>query len=150
MTTADDDLQMMRRALALAQMQVGRTGPNPSVGCVIVKNGVILGEAATADGGRPHAEEQALRGVDARGATVYVTLEPCARRSQGGVSCADLLNRAGVARVVIACADPHPLAAGAGPEKLRAAGIAVDIGLLEADARALNAAFFASLPPSSS
>lgn len=143
--TAAEDIVFMRRALALAQTQSGKTGANPSVGCVVVKNGVVLGEAATAMGGRPHAEEQALRGADAQGADVYVTLEPCAQRSHGGASCSDLLARARVARVVIACADPHPLAAGAGPAKLRAAGIAVEIGLCETEARALNAAFFASL-----
>lgn len=135
----------MRRALALAAPGVGRTGENPSVGCVIVRDDAVIGEGATADGGRPHAEEIALAkaGANARGATVYVTLEPCARRSAGGTSCTDLLIQAGVVRVVIAARDPHPYAAGAGIERLRAAGVEVEIGLVEAEARAQNAAFFA-------
>lgn len=134
----------MRRALALAAAGVGRTGENPAVGCVIVRDGVVLGEARTGDGGRPHAEEQALAGIDARGATAYVTLEPCAQRSAGGTACSDLLLRAGVARVVVSAADPHPLANGAGLARLRAAGVVVELGLLEADARAQNAGFFAA------
>lgn len=134
----------MRRALSLAAPGVGFTGDNPSVGCVIVKGGVIVGEGATAAGGRPHAEETALPPAgDIRGATAYVTLEPCAKRSTGAMSCADRLIGAGVARVVIAARDPHPYAAGVGIERLRAAGIAVEVGLFEAEARALNAAFFA-------
>ena len=100
----------MRRALALAAPMVGRTADNPAVGCVIVKDGEVIGEAATAEGGRPHAEEQALAkaGPAARGATAYVTLEPCAQRSRGGESCSDLFVKAGLACVVIAAADPHP------------------------------------------
>ncbi len=135
----------MRRALELAQSGVGQTGGNPSVGCVIVKDGALIGEGATGDSGRPHAEEVALSqaGDAARGATAYVTLEPCAQRSAGGVSCSDLLLGAGIARVVIATRDPHPLAAGAGVERMRAAGIAIEFGVLEAEARAQNAAFFA-------
>ncbi|MBI3437455.1 MAG: riboflavin biosynthesis protein RibD [Proteobacteria bacterium] len=134
----------MRRALTLAALGVGRTGDNPSVGCVIVKNGAVAGEGATADGGRPHAEEQALAhaGDDARGATAYITLEPCAHRSNGAVSCSDLLIQSHVARVVIAARDPHPMAAGVGIERLRAAGIEVEVGLLEAEARVQNVAFF--------
>lgn len=135
----------MQRALALAAAGVGRTGNNPSVGCVIAHGDAVVGEARTADGGRPHAEEQALAlaGERARGASAYVTLEPCAQRSTGGVSCADLLIQAGVARVVIATRDPHPNAAGVGIERLRAAGIAVEIGVMEEIATALNAAFLA-------
>lgn len=135
----------MRRALALAAAQKGRTAPNPSVGCVIVKDGVVIAEAATADGGRPHAEEQALAACVARGADVFVTLEPCHARSAGGLSCTDLLLKAGPKRVVIAVGDPHPLAAGQGLKRLAAAGVALEIGLLEAEARALNADFFATL-----
>lgn len=127
----------MRRALELAALGVGRTGDNPSVGCVIVRDGAIIAEAHTADGGRPHAEEQAVALVDARGATVYVTLEPCAKRSNGSASCADRLIHAGVARVVIATGDPHPFVAGAGVERLCAAGVRVEVGALEAEARAL-------------
>jgi pyrimidine deaminase RibD-like protein len=136
----------MKRALELAAPGVGATGDNPSVGCVIVVGGGgVVGEGATAAGGRPHAEELALAqaGERARGADVFVTLEPCARRSTGGTSCADLLIGAGVARVVIATGDPHPFAAGVGTERLRAAGIAVENGLLGDQARALNADFFA-------
>lgn len=135
----------MSRALALAAARIGRTGDNPSVGCVIEKNGAIVAEAATAEGGRPHAEEQALAlaGQAARGATAYVTLEPCAKRSSGALSCADLLIQAGIARVVIAASDPHPFASGVGIERLRAAGISVEAGLFAEEARVQNAGFFA-------
>lgn len=137
------DEAFMRRALDLAARNVGATGDNPSVGCVIVKDGVVLGEGATQAGGRPHAEEMVLAGLDARGATAYVTLEPCAKRTSGSASCSDLLIAAGVARVVVAVRDPHPFANGAGVERLRTAEIAVEFGVLEAEARALNADFFA-------
>jgi diaminohydroxyphosphoribosylaminopyrimidine deaminase/5-amino-6-(5-phosphoribosylamino)uracil reductase len=135
----------MRRALELAAQSVGRTGDNPSVGCVIVKDSVVVGEGATAAGGRPHAEEFALTqaGARARGADAFVTLEPCAKRSTGAMSCADRLIEAGVARVVIGAGDPHPYAAGVGIERLCAAGVQVELGLMEADARAQNADFFA-------
>lgn len=135
------DLILMQRALGLARAQAGRTGDNPAVGCVIVKDGVVLGEGATADGGRPHAEEQALQHADARGATAYVTLEPCAVRTGGTKSCATLLLEAGVVRVVIAARDPHPQ--GAGLALLTGAGVAVEIGLCETEARAVNADFIA-------
>ena len=140
------DAAHMRRALALAAPMIGRTGPNPAVGCVIVKDGVVVGEAATGAGGRPHAEEQALAqaGCNTRGAHVYVTLEPCARRSVGAASCSDLLIQAGIACVLFAASDPHPLAAGAGPARLRAAGVAAELGPMQAEARAQNAAFFAA------
>ena len=139
------DAAHMSRALALAAAQIGRTGDNPSVGCVIEKDGAIVAEAATAEGGRPHAEEQALAlaGQAARGATAYVTLEPCAKRSSGALSCADLLIQAGIARVVIAASDPHPFASGVGVERLRAAGVGVEVGLFAEEARAQNAEFFA-------
>ncbi len=133
------DEAFMRRALALARAQAGRTGENPAVGCVLTRDGLVIGEAATADGGRPHAEEQALAGIDARGATAYVTLEPCVLRSNGAKSCATLLIEAGIARVVFALRDPHPQ--GRGLEALRAAGLDVDIGVGEAEARAINAEF---------
>ena len=135
----------MRRALDLAAPGVGRTGDNPSVGCVIVKDGAVVGEGATADGGRPHAEERALAAAGDRthGATAYITLEPCAHRSTGGTSCSDLLINAHVSRVVIATRDPHPMAAGVGIERLRAAGVTVEIGLMETEVRAQNVAFFA-------
>jgi diaminohydroxyphosphoribosylaminopyrimidine deaminase/5-amino-6-(5-phosphoribosylamino)uracil reductase len=137
----------MRRALDLAAPRVGKTGDNPAVGCVIVKDRRIVGAGATGEGGRPHAEEVALAqaGANALGAIAYVTLEPCARRSAGGVACADLLIDAGIAWVVIATGDPHPNANGAGVERLRAKGRTVEIGMLEAEARAQNAAWFARL-----
>jgi pyrimidine deaminase RibD-like protein len=139
------DVDFMRRALSLASPGVGLTGANPSVGCVIVKDGVVVGEGATAIRGRPHAEETALAqaGTNARGATAYVTLEPCAKRSTGAASCSDILIAAGVSRVAIAVGDPHPFAAGVGVERLRAAGVNVEIGLMQDEARLLNADFFA-------
>ena len=131
----------MRRAIDLARPGVGRTGENPSVGCVILGPVGIVGEGATAEGGRPHAEEQALAaaGAAARGATALVTLEPCARRSGTGVSCTDRLISAGVRRVVIACDDASVFAGGEGAQRLRAAGIEVESGLLESDALPLYA-----------
>jgi pyrimidine deaminase RibD-like protein len=138
-----DDERWMRRAIDLAAARVGETGENPSVGCVIVSEGEVVGEAATAPGGRPHAEEQALEraGEAARGATAYVTLEPCGQRSSGAASCGERVARAGVARVVIACEDPSVLAAGRGLARLRAAGISVDLGVLAKEAAALYGAY---------
>ena len=138
-----DDLDFMRRALAAAARRAGQTGDNPAVGCLIVRNGQVIAEGVTGRGGRPHAEEEALAGADARGATAYVTLEPCAKRTSGSLSCSDLLVNAGLARVVIAARDPHPFADGVGVARLRGAGVAVEFGVLEAEARALNADFFA-------
>jgi diaminohydroxyphosphoribosylaminopyrimidine deaminase/5-amino-6-(5-phosphoribosylamino)uracil reductase len=120
----------MRQAIEVALGNLGKTAPNPVVGCVIVKDGVVLAQAATAPGGRPHAEEQALVGVDARGATAYVTLEPCGERSTGAASCSLRLVEAGVTRVVIACEDPSPFASGQGIERLRAAGVSITSGTL--------------------
>jgi diaminohydroxyphosphoribosylaminopyrimidine deaminase/5-amino-6-(5-phosphoribosylamino)uracil reductase len=119
----------MAEAAALGERGRGRTAPNPSVGCVIVKDGQVVGRGWTRDGGRPHAEAVALAeaGADARGATAFVTLEPCASPGRGP-ACADLLIAAGVARVVAAIRDPCPPVDGKGFEKLRAAGIAVEIG----------------------
>jgi diaminohydroxyphosphoribosylaminopyrimidine deaminase/5-amino-6-(5-phosphoribosylamino)uracil reductase len=138
-----EDLRFMSRALELARAQLGRTSPNPSVGCVIVANGAIVGEGATGNGGRPHAEEIALAqaGEGAEGATAYVTLEPCHQRSGGSFSCSQLLLGAGATRVLIACADPHPLGAH-GADRLSASGVAVETGLMRAEAEALNAGFF--------
>lgn len=130
------DLTFMQRAIAVALPNVGKTAPNPCVGCVIVKEGAVIAEARTGEGGRPHAEEQALQGLDARGATAYVTLEPCGARSAGGLSCSELLVAAGVSRVVVACEDTSPYASGQGAERLRAAGITVEIGLLADEAGA--------------
>jgi pyrimidine deaminase RibD-like protein len=137
------DEDHMRRAIALARPQVGRTGDNPAVGCVIVRDGVTVGEGATADGGRPHGEEVALAaaGGAARGASAYVTLEPCAQRSGGGASCSERLALAGVIRVVAACRDPSVFAAGRGAEILRQSGVALDLGLLETEAAALYDAY---------
>jgi diaminohydroxyphosphoribosylaminopyrimidine deaminase / 5-amino-6-(5-phosphoribosylamino)uracil reductase len=139
-----EDEAFMRRALALALDGLGRVAPNPSVGCVLVRDGVVMGEGRTGDGGRPHAEEAALAqaGAGARGSTAYVTLEPCARRTSGAPSCSALLAQAGVKRAVVATVDPHPNAAGAGLAALETAGAAVEVGLLAGEAEALNAGFF--------
>ena len=136
----------MRAALSLAARGLGNTWPNPSVGCVITREGRVVGRGWTAPGGRPHAETEALRraGEAARGATVYVTLEPCCHWGRTP-PCADALIAAGVARVVVARRDPDPRVDGAGLERLRAAGIAVTSGVLEAEARALNAGFIKRL-----
>lgn len=133
----------MRRAIALASGQVGRTGDNPAVGCVIVCDGRVVAEGATGDGGRPHAEELALAaaGDQARGSTAYVTLEPCAERSSGGASCSELLARAGVVRVVVACADPSVFAAGRGARILHQSRVSLDQGLLNAEAAPLYVAY---------
>ncbi len=129
----------MRRAIELASGQVGRTGDNPAVGCVIVSEGRVVGEGATGDGGRPHGEEVALAaaGAAARGATAYVTLEPCAERSSGAPSCSELLGAAGVVRVVAACADPSVFAGGRGEAILHAHGVRIDRGLLNPEASEL-------------
>lgn len=133
----------MRRAIGLAVAQLGNTGENPAVGCVIVKSGAVVGVGATGDGGRPHAEEVALQeaGAAALGATAYVTLEPCAERSGGGVSCSEKLAQAGIARVLIACDDASVLAAGVGAERLTAAGVAVETGVLREEAAPLYTAY---------
>lgn len=134
----------MRRALALAESRLGRTWPNPAVGCLIVKDGAVIGEGVTGDGGRPHGEEVALgvAGYEARDATVYISLEPCAKRSAGVPSCTDRLISLGVARVVVAAFDPHPFAAGAGVRKLEEAGVEVVTGVCASEGEALNAGFF--------
>lgn len=137
------DLDFMQRALYLATQGVGLTGDNPTVGCVIVRDDVVIAQGRTGNGGRPHAEEQAVALADVRGATAYVTLEPCAKRSNGTASCADRLIEAGVARVVIAASDPHPFASGVGVERLLAAGVSVDVGFMAEEAHAQNADFFA-------
>lgn len=128
----------MRAALGLARRGLGRVAPNPAVGCVLVKGGAAVARGWTGDGGHPHAEEAALgrAGVSARGATAYVTLEPCAHRS-----CARKLAEAGVARVVVACGDPDPRTAGRGLDILRDAGVEVARGVCAAEAQALNRGF---------
>lgn len=137
-----NDLAHMRIALGLARRGLGNVWPNPAVGCVIVKDGRIVGRAWTQPGGRPHAEELALQraGDVAKGATAYVTLEPCSQPGRGA-ACADGLIAASVARVVAAIEDPFPRVAGSGFAKLRAAGIAVDVGLCADEAGEVNAGF---------
>ena len=126
----DADRRYMQLALTLGRRGQGRTWPNPAVGAVIVKDGVIVGRGWTQPGGRPHGEPEALRraGAAARGATLYVTLEPCSHFGRSP-PCADAVIAAGIARVVSAIEDPNPEVAGQGHARLRAAGIAVDIGL---------------------
>ncbi len=131
----------MRRALTLAREGWGQTAPNPMVGAVVVRDGVVVGEGYHARYGAPHAEPAALAmaGTRARGATVYVSLEPCNHHGKTP-PCVDALIAAGVARVVAAVRDPNPVAAG-GLDRLRAAGIAVEVGVLERAATDLNAPF---------
>ncbi|HMO63816.1 MAG TPA: bifunctional diaminohydroxyphosphoribosylaminopyrimidine deaminase/5-amino-6-(5-phosphoribosylamino)uracil reductase RibD, partial [Verrucomicrobiota bacterium] len=135
----------MRRALALARKGVGRTSPNPAVGAVIVRAGRVLGEGWHRQAGRPHAEIEALRdaarcGHEVCGATIYVTLEPCCTHGRTP-PCTDALLAAGLHRVVVAATDPNPAHAGRGLELLRAAGLAVETGLLTDEAARLNEAF---------
>ncbi|MCJ8191196.1 bifunctional diaminohydroxyphosphoribosylaminopyrimidine deaminase/5-amino-6-(5-phosphoribosylamino)uracil reductase RibD [Sphingomicrobium aestuariivivum] len=120
----------MARAIELGEKARGRTAPNPAVGCVIVRDGVIVGEGATQPGGRPHAEAVALEraGERAKGATLYVILEPCAHESERGPTCSRLVMEAGIGKVVIACTDPDPRTAGSGIAMLREAGIKVETG----------------------
>ncbi|MGL5010077.1 MAG: bifunctional diaminohydroxyphosphoribosylaminopyrimidine deaminase/5-amino-6-(5-phosphoribosylamino)uracil reductase RibD, partial [Paracoccaceae bacterium] len=132
----------MRHALGLAARGLGRCWPNPSVGCVIVRDGRVAGRGFTQPGGRPHAERVALAqaGEAARGATVYVTLEPCAHHGQTP-PCAEALIAAGVARVVTALTDPDARVSGRGHAMLRAAGITVTEGICAAEAHAVTAGF---------
>ena len=136
------DEAQMRAALALARRGLGDTAPNPSVGCVIVRDGRVVGRGRTAAGGRPHAEVMALAaaGGAAAGATVYVSLEPCSFTGKTP-PCVDALVAAGVARVVMGAADPNPKVNGQGAALLRAAGIEVTEGVLRAEAEALIAGF---------
>ena len=137
------DLHHMRAALALARRGLGRCWPNPSVGCVVVKDGRVVGRATTATGGRPHAETQALAmaGEAARGSTVYVTLEPCCHHGNTP-PCTDALISAGVARVVVATVDQDRRVSGAGLAQLRAAGIVVEDGVLSGEGCDVAAGFF--------
>jgi diaminohydroxyphosphoribosylaminopyrimidine deaminase/5-amino-6-(5-phosphoribosylamino)uracil reductase len=136
------DSRWMAQALRLAERGLYTTSPNPRVGCVLVKDGAVVGAGWHERAGEPHAEVHALReaGDAARGATAYVTLEPCSHHGRTP-PCADALVEAGVSRVVVAMQDPNPLVAGQGIARLRAAGIAVDCGLMEAAARELNIGF---------
>ncbi|HRZ18263.1 MAG TPA: bifunctional diaminohydroxyphosphoribosylaminopyrimidine deaminase/5-amino-6-(5-phosphoribosylamino)uracil reductase RibD, partial [Candidatus Hydrogenedentes bacterium] len=134
---ARDDEKHMARALELAALGRGRTSPNPMVGCVIVRGGAVLGEGWHERAGEPHAEVNAVRacpGGDIAGATVYVTLEPCAHEGKTP-PCAPFLAALRPARVVAAMRDPNPVVAGRGLALLREAGVAVETGLLEAEAR---------------
>ena len=139
----DDDQRFMQLALTLGRRGLGRTWPNPAVGAVVVKDEVIVGRGWTQPGGRPHAEVVALAraGPAARGATLYVTLEPCSHFGKSP-PCADAIIAAGIARVVAAVEDPNPEVAGKGLAKLRAAGIAVDVGRCAAAAARDHAGHF--------
>ncbi len=140
------DAACMARALQWAALGRLTTFPNPRVGCVIVRDGRIVGEGWHQKAGEPHAEVHALRaaGAAVRGATVYVTLEPCSHQGRTP-PCADALIAAQPARVVVAMLDPNPLVAGRGVAALEAAGIAVETGLLEASARRLNRGFLSRM-----
>jgi diaminohydroxyphosphoribosylaminopyrimidine deaminase / 5-amino-6-(5-phosphoribosylamino)uracil reductase len=137
-----EDQRFMAQALSLSRQHTGQTGTNPSVGCLIVKDGVVVGSAVTAVGGRPHAETQALSaaGEAARGATAYVTLEPCSHYGRTP-PCANALVAAGIARVVVCLADPDPRVSGRGLAILRNAGITVETGVLEAEGRRALSAY---------
>ena len=143
-------LTPMHEALALAHLSIGLSDPNPRVGCVITAvDGRTIGKGHTQQAGGPHAEVMALRDAQANGgatagATAYVTLEPCSHHGRTP-PCCDALIQAGVARVVVAVLDPNPLVAGQGAQRLRAAGITVDIGLLTEEAQALNVGFFSRM-----
>jgi len=136
------DSAWMASALHLAERGLFTTTPNPRVGCVLVKDGLLVGEGSHERAGEAHAEPNALRvaGDKARGATAYVTLEPCSHFGRTS-PCVDALISAGVVRVVVAMQDPNPLVAGQGVAKLQAAGIQVECGLMEAEAAALNLGF---------
>ncbi|WP_232821510.1 bifunctional diaminohydroxyphosphoribosylaminopyrimidine deaminase/5-amino-6-(5-phosphoribosylamino)uracil reductase RibD [Acidithiobacillus ferrivorans] len=142
LVVAEQDAAFMAEALALAESGLYSTHPNPCVGAVLVKDGSVVGRGAHLQAGKPHAEMFALAeaGHAARGATAYITLEPCSHQGRTP-PCADALIAAGVARVVIALRDPNPLVAGRGVERLRAAGVVVEEGCLAAAAEALNPGF---------
>jgi len=135
------DIEFMSRALELAERAAGRTSPNPMVGAVIVRDGSVVAEGYHERAGADHAEIVALKraGIDACGATMYVTLEPCTHHGKTP-PCVDAIVSAGIARVVAALVDPHELVAGKGIERLNEAGIEVEVGVLEARARRLNEA----------
>jgi diaminohydroxyphosphoribosylaminopyrimidine deaminase / 5-amino-6-(5-phosphoribosylamino)uracil reductase len=137
------DRRFMQLALSLGRRGLGRTWPNPAVGAVVVRDGVIVGRGWTQPGGRPHAEPEALgrAGEAARGATLYVTLEPCSHFGKSP-PCVDAVIASGISRVVSAIEDPNPEVAGKGHAKLRAAGIAVDVGLCAAEAAHDHAGHF--------
>ena len=144
--TSNEDHVWMHQAIAEAEKAIYRTRPNPAVGCVIVKDGVIVGRGATAPVGGSHAEVFAMReaGELAKGATAYVTLEPCAHYGRTP-PCAKGLVEAGIARVVVACSDPNPLVAGKGVDILRQAGITVETGICEQQAASQNKGFLKAM-----
>ena len=137
--SAADDVRYMAAALALSRRHLGAVAPNPAVGALVVRDGIVVGAGATQPGGRPHAETEALAqaGEAARGATLYVTLEPCSHHGRTP-PCADAVIAAGILRVVSALEDPDVRVAGRGHAQLRAAGIAVEVGVLAAAARDIN------------
>jgi diaminohydroxyphosphoribosylaminopyrimidine deaminase/5-amino-6-(5-phosphoribosylamino)uracil reductase len=143
---SNDDHRWMGAALTLASRAVGTTWPNPPVGCIIIKDNRVIGRGHTQPTGRPHAESMALQGTNAKGATAYVTLEPCAHQSPRGPDCTTTLIKSGVARVVIACKDPDPRTNGQGIAKLQAAGIEVISGTRAAESRALMPGYIAGRP----
>ena len=146
MVELNQDQVWMRRAIELARQGQYSTKPNPNVGCVIVKDGIVIGEGFHPQAGQPHAEVFALRqaGEQARGATAYVTLEPCAHYGRTP-PCAKGLVEAGVAKVVVACPDPNPLVAGKGVQILKDAEIEVEIGICEDEAHQLNQGFLKAM-----
>ncbi len=146
MTALEEDAGWMRAALGLARRGLGRVWPNPAVGCILVSDGRVLGRGWTGDGGRPHAETVALAaaGVRARGATAYVTLEPCAHTGRTP-PCTEAMIAAGIARVVVGIEDPDPRVNGRGVEALRTAGIAVEVGCLASEAMDLNRGFLSRI-----
>lgn len=140
-SSVNDDYAYMKMALNLARRGLGITGPNPSVGCVLVRDGHVIGRGWTAAGGRPHAETIAIANAkNAKGATAYVTLEPCAHYGNTP-PCAEALVEAGVSRVVIATGDPDPRVSGGGIKILENAGIQVDFGLMKGEADFINQGF---------
>ena len=141
-----NDVRFMRAALALARRGLGQTWPNPSVGCLIVKDGLIVGRGWTQPSGRPHAETEALAraGRNAKGADAYVTLEPCCHHGKTP-PCTDALIAAGIRRAIVAVEDPDPRVSGKGMAALRAAGIAVEAGLCADEARDVNAGFLSTV-----
>jgi diaminohydroxyphosphoribosylaminopyrimidine deaminase / 5-amino-6-(5-phosphoribosylamino)uracil reductase len=145
-TELRDDLVHMRAAFALARRGLGRTWPNPAVGCILVKDGRVVGRGWTQPGGRPHAETEALAraGALAAGSTAYVSLEPCSHHGKTG-PCAEALSKAGIARAVIAIEDPDPRVAGRGLTLLGEQDIAVSLGVGADEAREINAGFLQRL-----
>ena len=146
MRTDEDDIRYMAQALRLARFGLNTTSPNPRVGCVLVRDGQVISEGWHQRAGEAHAEADALKraGESARGATAYVTLEPCSHHGRTP-PCADALIAAGVARVVCASEDPNPQVAGKGIARLQDAGVEVRSGILASEAIELNAGFFSRM-----